>query len=518
MILGQSSPQHLAAVAKVGRSTIDDVFRRAAARRPDALALADPPNRAAVTDGAPRRLTFAEADRMISAVAVRLRRLGLGIDDIVGIQMANTVDAVVTLLGILRAGLIAAPLPLLWRQADCVAALNRIGAKALIVSRRIGTVDHCALAMNVAAEVFRIRQVGGFGDNLPDGVIGFDDLYSAAAGEPPPAIERAVNPAAHVAVITFDVAPDGLVPVARSHVELLAAGAAVALESRAEQNAIILSSLALPSLAGLALAVIPWLLIGGTLALHHPFDDEMFLQQARDEHCGIVVVPAALALRLDESGALGGGRRTAIKTVVAAWRAPERIAASPAWRDPAIGLVDVPVFGETAVLATRRAAGGRPAPLMLGPVAAPRGAPGALHVGEISRTDASTISVRGPLVPKFPLPPEIDAAGKPAFPVGPDGFADTGYACVVDPATRALAIGGPPVGLVGIGGYRFAQQALADIAAAAEPGSRIVAQADGLSGQHLVGIAGNDARVREELGARGLNPLIAAAFHSDRAA
>jgi hypothetical protein len=517
MILGQSSPQHLAVIAKVGRSTIDDVFRRAAARRPDAIALADPPNRAAVTDGAPRRLTFAEADRMISAVAVRLRRLGLGIDDAVGVQMANTVDAVVTLLGILRAGLIAAPLPLLWRQADCVAALNRIGAKALIVSRRIGTVDHCALAMNVAAEVFNIRQVGGFGDNLPDGVIGFDDLYAAPAGEPPPAIERAVNPAAHVAVITFDVAPGGLVPVARSHVELLAAGAAVALESRVEQNAIILSSLALPSLAGLALAMIPWLLIGGTLALHHPFDDEVFLQQTRDEHCGIVVVPAALALRLDESGALGG-RRTAIKTVVAAWRAPERMAASPAWRDPAIGVVDVPVFGETAVFATRRPAGGRPAPLMLGPVAAPRGAPGALHVGEISRTEASTISVRGPLVPKFALPPEIDAAGKPAFPVNADGFADTGYACVVDPATRALAIGGPPVGLVGIGGYRFAQQALADIAAAAEPGSRIVAQADGLSGQHLVGIAGNDARVREELGARGLNPLIAAAFHSDRAA
>jgi hypothetical protein len=319
-------------------------------------------------------------------------------------------------------------------------------------------------------------------------------------------------------VITFDVAPGGLVPVARSHVELLAAGAAVALESRVEQNAIILSSLALPSLAGLALAVIPWLLIGGTLALHHPFDDAVFLQQTRDEHCGIVVVPAALALRLDDSGALGGGRRGAVKTVVAAWRAPERMAASQPWRDPVIGLVDVPVFGETAVLAARRPAGGRPAPLMLGPVAAPRGAPGALHVGEISRTDASTISVRGPLVPKFPLPPEIDAVGKPAFPIGPDGFADTGYACVVDPATRALAIGGPPVGLVGIGGYRFAQQALADIAAAAEPGSRILAQADGLSGQHLVGIAGNDARVRQELGARGLNPLIAAAFHSDRAA
>src|SRR5690348_1545441 len=191
MIIGQSSPQH-ALVAKAGRSTIDDIFHRAAARRPDAIALVDPPNRAGITGGVPRRLTFAQVDRMVAAVATRLRRLGLGTDQIVGLQMANTVDAVVTFLGVLRAGLIATPLPLplLWRQADCVAALNRIAARALIVNGRIGAVDHCDLAMHVAAEVFHIRQVGGFGDDLPDGVIGFDDLYSAATSEPLQAINR----------------------------------------------------------------------------------------------------------------------------------------------------------------------------------------------------------------------------------------------------------------------------------------------------------------------------------------
>ncbi len=46
--------------------------------------------------------------------------------------MPNTVDSVLTLLGVLRAGLIAMPLPLLWRRADAVAALSRVGAKALI--------------------------------------------------------------------------------------------------------------------------------------------------------------------------------------------------------------------------------------------------------------------------------------------------------------------------------------------------------------------------------------------------
>ena len=64
MILGQSSPSHAAMLAKAARSTLDDVFRRAATRRPDAIALADPPNRADITDGAPRRLTYGQADRM----------------------------------------------------------------------------------------------------------------------------------------------------------------------------------------------------------------------------------------------------------------------------------------------------------------------------------------------------------------------------------------------------------------------------------------------------------------------
>jgi non-ribosomal peptide synthetase component F len=465
MIIGQSSPQHAAMLAKAGRSSIDDIFRRAVARRPDAVALADPPNAAAVTGAEPRRLTFAQADRMITAVAGRLRHLGLQTDQVVALQMANTVDAVVTLLGILRAGLIAMPLPLTWRQADCVAALNRVGARALMVSGRIGAVDHCELAMHIAAEVFQIRQVCGFGPGLADGVIAFDDLYAAQAPEPPPAITRSVNPAAHTAVITWDVGGDRPVPVARNHFELLAAGAAVTLEGRIEPNAVILSSLTLPSLAGLGLALIPWLLVGGSLALHHPFDDAAFLAQCGAEQPAVAVVPAPLALRLDETEALN--RDNGIKTLIAAWRAPERMASSPNWSAPAIGFVDVPVFGETALFAARRSGNGRPVPLMLGPVTAPRGGPGALQVVELERMPVGTLAVRGPQVPWFPPPVGIDVVGAPAFAVRSDGFADTGYPCTVDPASHALAITGAPADGNGVRGYRVGERALAELMAGA---------------------------------------------------
>ena len=78
-------------------TTIDDLFRRAGARRPDALALVDAPNRGSFTDGAPRRLTFAEADRVVSAIAGRLRRLNLPADAIVAIQMPSTVESAAAL-------------------------------------------------------------------------------------------------------------------------------------------------------------------------------------------------------------------------------------------------------------------------------------------------------------------------------------------------------------------------------------------------------------------------------------
>src|SRR5450432_50022 len=54
-------------------ATLDDLFRAAAARRPGAIALRDPPNRASFTDGAARQLTYAQADRMVAAMAGRLR-------------------------------------------------------------------------------------------------------------------------------------------------------------------------------------------------------------------------------------------------------------------------------------------------------------------------------------------------------------------------------------------------------------------------------------------------------------
>src|SRR5262249_23897594 len=77
VILGATNMDGGPAMAHVGAATIDDLFRRVVAARPNAPALIDPPDRASFTDGAPRRLTWAEADRVVSAIANLLRSLAL---------------------------------------------------------------------------------------------------------------------------------------------------------------------------------------------------------------------------------------------------------------------------------------------------------------------------------------------------------------------------------------------------------------------------------------------------------
>src|SRR5262245_38755077 len=107
MILGKSLHDHVTSGSPFRRTTPDDLFRRAVERHGDEIALIDPPDRASFTHGVPKRLTYAQADRAVSAIAARLTDLGLKTDAIIALQLPNTVESVLTLLGVLRAGMIA---------------------------------------------------------------------------------------------------------------------------------------------------------------------------------------------------------------------------------------------------------------------------------------------------------------------------------------------------------------------------------------------------------------------------
>jgi hypothetical protein len=495
-------------------TTLDDILRLNAARHPDAIALIDPPNREAFTGGAPKRLTYAQADRIVSAIAVRLRDIGLSADSVVAMQFPNTSESILTLLGIMRAGMIGAPLPLLWRRTECVAALSRIGTKALITCLRVGDADHGALAMQVAAEIFTIRHVCGFGAPIPEGFVAFDGLIDETTANAPSSFtpERRDNPALHIAAITFDMTADGIVPVARSHAELLAGGLSVLVESGLAPESRVLSSLPAASFAGIALTLVPWLLSAGPLNLHQPFDEATLLSQLQGAPCDATILPGPLVAQLAEAKLFA--QPHAPKNILAFWRAPERLTFSASMLSLDSDLIDIPLFGEIGLCALRRT-GSRPANIPVGKVRAPQGTPGAVVVANVARTPAGTLGFGGPMAPRHSFLHAAGSAGS-YFKAGDDGTLDTGFPCRVDKETGGLVVTGPPVGLFSIGGYRFAMRDVQNVVSQADKEANVAALPDTFAGHRLAGHSKDRAAVRHTLDAVGLNPLIVRAFR-DRA-
>jgi len=487
-------------------ATLDDLFRRAGVRHPDVLALADPPNRGAFTDGSPRTLSFAQADRAISALAAKLRHLGLQTDTVVAIQLPNTVESIVAFLGIMRAGMIATPVPLLWRRQDMVAALGHIGAKAIITSSRIGAVAHAEIARQVAVELFPIRHVCGFGQNLPDGIVPLDDVFDFGDHDVSVTYTRPGPAAAHLASITFGFDTRGVLPAARSHVELVAAGLETFLETGAVLDMSLLSAIPIGSFAGIALTVLPWLLSGGGLHLHHGFDPSAFAAQCSALGDGTVILPAAAIAPIAEAGLLANARQT----VVALWRMPERLAAAKQWDSPC-PLVDVASFGEIGLIASRRGEGRLPMAIPHGVVDSSRRAAGAPTVIETARGEAGTLMLRGRMVLTQSYPP-AERGRAPRFSPDGAGYVDTGFACRSDRQARVLVVTAPPPGVTAVGGYRFHLNEIDELVAQSDPNATIVALPDVDLGQRFAGSAANRADLLSKLRARGVNPLISEAF------
>ncbi len=270
--------------------------------------------------------------------------------------------------------MIAAPLPLLWRKQEMVAALSprrRQGHRHIGAHRRERARPRSPCRWRPSC--FRSGTSAASGAICPMAWCrstmcsrpARSNSFSRRRGRATPPPMSPPSPSMSPAMASL--------PVARSHSELIAGGLAAFLEGGIAQDATILSAIPLGSFAGIALSVMPWLLSGGTLALHHGFDPAVFAEQCRAHDAATVVLPGPALTPLADAGLLGGQ----IKTILALWRAPEQLAAAAPWQGDA-ALVDIASFGEIGLLPARRGPDGMPAPIPHGAIAAPRGAAGAV--------------------------------------------------------------------------------------------------------------------------------------------
>ena len=167
--------------------TAEGLLRRRAEHYPDALALADPPNRDGLGLGASRSFTYREADSRVDALAQFFIALGLVPGDCIAIQLPNIAEQPLTMLAAWRAGLTVVMLPALWRRMEIAKVCAELKPRALIGAGGATSESPIETLRVIAASEVSVRFVLGFGRDLPDGVMSLDEAleaYQAPAASP----------------------------------------------------------------------------------------------------------------------------------------------------------------------------------------------------------------------------------------------------------------------------------------------------------------------------------------------
>ncbi len=409
-----------------GAITLDALVARWARESPERTALAD----------RDYSLTWAEVETSINAYANYFRSLGLENDDVVAVQLDNSVAMPVVFLALLRANLIVAPVPPLWRNLELTKALSQIAPKAIITKTQIGN-QNCALMMrDVATEIFSVSHILAFGENIPDGVIDLNDVLNQDDDELTGEAEKRADAADHVATMCWWTDSDPVPrPVARSHNHWIAASMPTLLEAQISADDIILSAQYLSGLAGIATVLGPWLLSGAKLVLHETFDLEKFATQCVTENASVVILPSPLSEILCELFTV-----TQVRRAVCIWpnldRARQaRLGGLGAWEIP---VVDVCMMGEAALFAVKRSTEHLLGQIPVGPITLPlpgneklsfletRIKGGIQHAGAKAPILGGEILVRGPMVPGEKFGPATRRAFKAASVLTKTGVDDSG--------------------------------------------------------------------------------------------
>ncbi|MDP3867552.1 class I adenylate-forming enzyme family protein [Phenylobacterium sp.] len=289
-----------------GDVRMTDLFDAHVRIRGDAMALVDPPNTQAIVGRLPQSLTWTQLADAVERLMAVLTDYGVGKDDVVLVQLPNIAELTMAYLACFKLGVIVTPAPVQYRENELEGIVRRTGAKAAITAARIGGQDHAGALVGLPAlgPVFSLGAAPGALD------------LAVLMAEASPSARKAAREAAEAARVTADdiaticwtsgteAEPKG---VPRSHNEWLIMAEGVVGAAGLADGARLLNPFPMVNMAGISTALAGWLLVGGTLVQHQPFDLATMLGQIRDHAIDYTVAPpAVLNLLLQDPKLLEG--------------------------------------------------------------------------------------------------------------------------------------------------------------------------------------------------------------------
>lgn len=292
-----------------GDVTLDDLFRKHAAAHPDAEALIDPFNAPDVVGGTAERLTWRQVADAVDRLAAVLVAHGIGKDQVVVVQLPNIAELTIAYLACLRLGIIVSPAPVQYREHELGYIVGKTDAVAAITADRIGKQMHGEMLTGLQATQPTLKHVFVLGATCPPGALDLEPLMDGVTRDQHKAAQRAAKAANVTAddIVTIcwtsgtEAQPKG---VPRSHNEWIIMGDGVIDAADLEPGARLLNPFPMVNMAGISTAFVGWLLLGGVLVQHQPFDLQVLLKQIRDEKIDYTVAPPAVLNLLLQNEAL----------------------------------------------------------------------------------------------------------------------------------------------------------------------------------------------------------------------
>lgn len=277
--------------------TIYEYLRRQAEKSPDRTAVVDPPNRSVFGNDEPARLNYRDLMTRVDSLAGVLEGQGVVAGDVVMVQLPNVWELAACYFAVARIGAALSPIAMQYRAHELDNAQMLTDAKVLITTTNFKGMDHASYVLE--------RMPGRFDALLvleKDAPKGTESLQILSEGwSKLPDNEPGEVDADSLLTVCWTSGTEGQPKgVPRSHNTTLVSGIAVSDGYGITEPEVLMVPFPLINTAAVGGILMPWLICGGTLVLHHPFDVKVFLQQLQDERVTIATAaPALLSTMLD---------------------------------------------------------------------------------------------------------------------------------------------------------------------------------------------------------------------------
>lgn len=267
------------------KETFIDYFKENVRKAPDKECLVDPLNKKDLVGLEPERLTYRQLDRAVDATAEALIKKGIQKDDIIMVQIPNCWELAMLYLAITRAGGLISPMPMQWRSSEIEYIASMTEAKAVITVEEFHGFKHKEMMEKARSQNPSIGHI-----------ITLEELRDMSKGEVTGRLDDIVIDANDVLTLCWssgtEAQPKGC-PL--SHNNWYNQSLAQIDTAGIEPNDNFITAGPLVNMASIGTVYFPWLIVGGKLVLHHPFDGPTFVMQLIMEEINYtLLVPAVI--------------------------------------------------------------------------------------------------------------------------------------------------------------------------------------------------------------------------------